>query len=81
MVEDWRDALPAKIVAWAEDRLAELYAGEDCVDNMRVALKSDAEQVGLFEEQRRRGCCGSSEFEEVCPVDGRTYLLGFNYGH
>jgi hypothetical protein len=77
---DWDQVLPAPIVAWASRRLDEEMRGLDCCDNDRVALKGNTSQVRRYRRQKAGGCCGSSDFEAVGP-DGKTYLLGFNFGH
>jgi hypothetical protein len=69
-------------VVWAD-----FWAHEDgdgpyeYMDNFRVARKSNAEEVAAFEEQDRRGCCGSVNFERTDPQTGETWLFGFNHGH
>jgi len=54
-------------------------AGEDCIDNERFAFEDDAEQMGIYEEQQRNGCCGSSD--QLVLVNGRRAWVGCNYGH
>lgn len=51
----------------------------ECVDNVRVALKSDSESVKRYEEAASRGCCGS--FNKEFDINGKIYLIGCNYGH
>jgi hypothetical protein len=53
-------------------------------DNLCIAEVGNAEQVELFKQSARRGCCG--RHDEVFwhhSKDGTIlgYLIGFNYGH
>jgi len=66
---------------WIESRLEALSNGEFCVDNERWADKSKGNAVRRYYRQRSHGCCGFHDTEEVCPIDGKTYLPGFNFGH
>lgn len=79
--KSWDQVLPREIVRWAEQALTRLEMDCDFVDNRRVALRGNTGQVRRYKAQRARGCCGFHDSEEVCPVDGKTYLLGFNFGH
>jgi hypothetical protein len=49
-------------------------------DNLRIAWVGSPEQMDEFESRQRHGCCGCFEQELICK-SGRTYLIGFNYGH
>lgn len=51
----------------------------DCVDNIRVALKSSSDSVSLYEKASENGCCGYMDKELV--IKDKTYLIGCNYGH
>lgn len=75
----WEDVLSKQEVEWALARLEVLSDGELCVDNFRVALKSNSPQVRRYKQQKKRGCCGSFDTAEYGPKG--KYLLGFNYGH
>lgn len=70
--------LTPAIWSWALERIGERSQDEDCVDSLRAALADDPNLQVHFDDYAT--CCGSSEWEEVGP-DGRTYVLGFNYGH
>ena len=61
------------------DMLREIERDFDCVDNERVADKSKKRQRKRFWKQAEQGCCGS-HYEEV-EFGGKTYMVGFNYGH
>jgi len=53
--------------------------GDPCVDNLRLCDKDDKLQRLFFRIAQEDGCCGSETFE--FEYRGKTYLLGFNYGH
>ncbi len=74
-------ALRPGVWAWIEARWTALSKDEPCVDNHRWADKHNSNAVRRYYKQRSHGCCGFSDVEEVCPVDGKTYLLGINFGH
>lgn len=50
-------------------------------DNLRVAVKGNEKEEEVYREQVKRGCCGYADFEEKCPIDGKIYKIGLNYGH
>lgn len=77
----WEDVIQGEIGAWADGRIQALAEGESCVDNYRVALKGNTAQMRRYRRQQAAGCCGFHDTEEVCPIDGKTYLIGFNFGH
>ncbi len=52
---------------------------DHCIDNIRFAAKDNAVEVAAYESARNHGCCGFYDAETV--LDGKTYLIGFNYGH
>ena len=74
-------ALKPGVYAWILSRLDALSKDEFCVDNDRWADKAKGNAVRRYYKQRSTGCCGFHDTEEVCPIDGKTYLLGFNFGH
>lgn len=74
-------ALKPGVYAWILSRLDALSKDEFCVDNDRWADKSKSNAVRRYYKHRSTGCCGFHDSEEVCPIDGKTYLLGFNFGH
>jgi len=51
----------------------------DCADNYRYYKESDEEGKKLFEIIEEGGCCGSSQSK--IKLQGKTYIIGFNYGH
>lgn len=79
--KDWDQVLPRPVRDWAYSKLEELQRDCDFVDNSRVARKGNTAQVRRYKRQRDNGCCGFHDSEAVCPIDGKTYLLGFNFGH
>lgn len=79
--KEWEDVLPRAIVKWAQAELDKEMEGLSCVDNSRVARKDSTGQVRRYRKQKESGCCGFSDWEARCPIDGKVYLLGFNFGH
>jgi len=69
------------VVAWIRERLNFHSSSRDYTDNFRAACKTDLNQLSLYDQQYNSGCCGFADRIEVCPIDGKTYKLGFNYGH
>lgn len=71
--------------AYAEDAPLLYYAfremSEDLcyTDNWRVALVGNKKHMKHYEKIRARGCCGS--VDEIRVVRGKSYRMGFNYGH
>jgi hypothetical protein len=51
----------------------------ECADNFRYARKSNAEEMAVFEQKDREGCCGS--YVREIEVGDETIIFGFNYGH
>jgi hypothetical protein len=66
-----------RINAKLEGLLNDASSGLDCVDNYRYALKSSRRDMRRF--RREAGCCG--RHVETVTVEGREYVIGFNYGH
>jgi hypothetical protein len=81
MSKDWSTVLPDNITLWASRRLNELSRDESCVDNYRVAKVGNTCQERRYRRQKNRGCCGFYDIVDLCPIDGKSYRLGFNYGH
>lgn len=79
-VKGWRQALPAGIVAWADEVLDQMSNDYECADNWRVARLGSTPQMRRYQRQVAKGCCGSKDFRLIGP-DQRQYTLGFNYGH
>ena len=81
--KEWDTVLPDKVVLWASYRLSQLEQeiGDPCVDNYRVAKVGNTCQSRRYRRQADRGCCGFFDCIELCPIDGKPYRLGFNYGH
>jgi hypothetical protein len=74
---DWRELYPEHV------RTFEIWFSNDtkdpCVDNYRVADASNRRHRRVYWRQARRGCCGSRD--TTITVGGKTYLIGYNYGH
>jgi hypothetical protein len=78
----WQQLLPDEIRVWAIEQIvveSELR-GDEYISHYRCAEEYDFEQEILFSEIEETGCCGSNRFKRVGP-DGKTYVLGYNYGH
>lgn len=71
------------------DKLKSTYLlGDDSdyphADTLRVAVKSRREQVLIYNELKKSGCCGEEDVElEVIEDNGNktTVMVGFNFGH
>ena len=49
-------------------------------DNYRLALQGDKRSMTKYNLIKSRGCCGYYD-EKIKAPSGKTYLIGFNYGH
>lgn len=72
------DNIPPEVL----DRLREMQdeVRNDCVDNERIALSTDADAVQAYDTARAYGCCGSWDVEFL-DKQGRKWYIGLNYGH
>jgi hypothetical protein len=52
---------------------------DPCVDNRRFAEETNPQEVRAYLAQKEHGCCGARDAKTT--INGRTFLLGFNYGH
>jgi hypothetical protein len=50
-----------------------------CVDNFRIAALDNRKDMKRYRKMEKRGCCGS--FDQEVTVNGRKFMIGFNYGH
>ena len=57
-------------------------AGDEFVDNIRIAEHGNKKSERLYEEKKRCGCCGFVDYIYV-PFDirGKKYYFGYNHGH
>ena len=57
-------------------------AGDEFVDNIRIAEHGNKKIERLYEEKKRGGCCGFVDYIYV-PFDirGKKYYFGYNHGH
>jgi hypothetical protein len=67
----------ATIQAAFKTALAEV--DDTCCDNYRIADVAIPAEVEGYEAAVDKGCCGF--FESTVEVSGRTFRIGFNYGH
>jgi len=81
--KEWDTVLPDKVVIWASKRLHQINqeVGDPCTDNYRVARVGNTCQERRYRRYLKKGCCGFFDCIELCPIDGKPYRLGFNYGH
>lgn len=79
---DWERDMSPDDVRWVLSAVQEHFKSEltNCMDNVRAADKSKSRQRRAYERLKSNGCCGYSDVE-VPRGDGRTFLIGCNYGH
>lgn len=53
--------------------------GLECVDNIRICVKGNAEGEKLYEEAFNSGCCGYIDKDYI--IGDKTYRIGCNHGH
>lgn len=51
----------------------------ECVDNHRLAMAGNPDEVKTYLEARKSGCCG--QVDECWPIDDVIVLYGFDHGH
>jgi hypothetical protein len=73
------EAYPKSVQEKLEQLIAEV--DDTCIDNERIARKSNINEVEKYKDYRWDGCCGFVDEEFTAPEDGEIYLIGFNYGH
>ena len=79
--KNWEEMLAREVVEWVRSVFVEQARDECCVDNYRVADTRKSSQMRRYKSQKANGCCGFFDQAFECPIDGKTYLIGFNYGH
>lgn len=77
--KSWENAMPKAVCEWAWSRIDEVSKDDSCVDSQRCGQVGKSSSMRRF--RRYRSCCGSDEWRETCPVDGKDYVLGYNCGH
>lgn len=77
--ERYFDDFASPTLAEIRTVLDELKIGHDFIDNERVAEKGKPRQMRRYRRQQARGCCG--RFDVEVKLQGRTFLMGFNWGH
>lgn len=55
--------------------------GDENLDNFRACETTREDEVERYAKQRAGGCCGTSDTTITHYPSGRTFKLGFNYGH
>jgi hypothetical protein len=75
-------SMPKEIREWCYNEIKDYvtYYDVEYPDNFRYADIGEPDQLEAYEEARLSGCCGEGEFQRTGP-DGKTYMLGFNWGH
>lgn len=81
--KSWRDVVAPTVLQWLDAHIADQLAERDLghMDNFRVCDPTIPSQKRRYLRQKQTGCCGSSDWQVECPIDGKTYWVGFNYGH
>lgn len=51
----------------------------ECDDNYRFYEIGDVEQEHVYLRKKYNGCCGSYDAQHT--INGKEYMIGFNYGH
>lgn len=56
---------------------------DNCIDNYRLCHASwrTGDPTAEYAHTRSQGCCGSFDKRVNNPRTGRTFWIGFNYGH
>jgi len=62
-------------------RVLREHVADPCTDNFRVAELGDWDDMQEYFSKRGKGCCATFDKIAGCPVNGKTYLVGCNYGH
>lgn len=50
-------------------------------DNIRIAEVKNEVEVAAYLEKKERGCCGEHDFVYYDVQTGRSFMVGFNFGH
>ena len=81
--KSWYDVLPQNVATWLEKYMWDIVEemNEHCVDNLRAACVNSTAQKRRYKSQQKHGCCGFYDETVLCPIDGKHYFIGFNYGH
>lgn len=54
----------------------------DCANNLRMYYLGDFDSISDYEQRQNYGCCGFVDHVKIpFPVNGKSVLFGFNYGH
>ncbi len=56
-------------------------ASDECLSNFRACDLGVSAEVTRYDAERASGCCASMDIEVTHFASGRTFRLGFNYGH
>lgn len=73
------DVYPKSVHEKLEQLIKEI--DDPFVDNLRIAKKSNVNEVEKYKDYRWDGCCGFVDEKFTAPEDNEIYLIGFNYGH
>lgn len=76
---DWRWGIPDDDVMALTKWFATEQRDREHCDNFRAADSSRSNQVRRYYKVKNRGCCGF--VDSTVQIGGKTYLVGFNYGH
>lgn len=70
-----------KLDNFIQSRLRIAQRGKDFCDNFRWAESTSRSQMRRYRRWQAIGCCGSYDAEIVDRDTGRSFMIGFNYGH
>ncbi len=69
----------ANVGRYLANEFHRMMEGLDCIDNHRYAQRDNINMMHWYKKLEKAGCCGSVDLEFIC--EGKSYWLGFNYGH
>ena len=72
-------SLPMFLTEGAAWRWMQEQVNDGCVDNYRLAYKSDRASLKRYRRAKSHGCCGF--FDAHIIIAGRRAKIGCNYGH
>lgn len=81
--DSWEERYGADIAEWLQDTFHMFSQEYDYMDNGRVyeVGSNNEDHYKQFRKQEAEGCCGSFEKFIRHRASGRTFVIGFNYGH
>jgi len=73
----------ADIGQWIENEIRCMYieVNDEYYDNLRVAEVGNKDEEDMYKQLKNNGCCGFEDRVVKCPINGKEYKLGMNFGH